>query len=158
NEDPTDPKSTVLHVIGRTYSVPHKYSYRRFAHQMWTPREPVTPDIEGGHVTAGVWRGGADPVWGTVRGDPPPPGVQDDGKDTGPAGGKALGTLKAEAARAMAMGSKQLDIQLCWSEYYQGAWTARESGGFGVVDGVSVPLDFDAKSVFIHAAKEYDGM
>ena len=46
-EDKADPRRNILHVFGRTYSEPHKYFYRRYAHQMWTPWEPVTTDIEG---------------------------------------------------------------------------------------------------------------
>lgn len=44
------------HVIGRTFSEPHKYFYRRFADGEWTPWEPVTAEIEGDHVVAVVWR------------------------------------------------------------------------------------------------------
>ena len=36
-EEKPDPASNILHVIGRTYNLPHKYFYRRYAHQMWTP-------------------------------------------------------------------------------------------------------------------------
>src|SRR5262249_21311146 len=38
-EDSPDPARRTLHVIGRTFSQPHKYFYRRFAHQMWTSWE-----------------------------------------------------------------------------------------------------------------------
>ena len=48
--------SNVLHLIGRTVSLPHKYFYRRYSNQMWTPWEPVTADIEGDHVVAVMWR------------------------------------------------------------------------------------------------------
>src|SRR5438067_13373670 len=55
-EKPLDPASNTLHVIGRTFNLPHKYFYRRYAHQMWTPWEPVTAEIEGDHIVAVVWR------------------------------------------------------------------------------------------------------
>jgi Neuraminidase-like domain len=45
-----------MHVIGRTYGLPHQYFYRRYAHQMWTAWEPVTTEIDGEHIVAVVWR------------------------------------------------------------------------------------------------------
>lgn len=36
-EDNAAPALRTLHVIGRTFGEPHKYFYRRYAHQMWTP-------------------------------------------------------------------------------------------------------------------------
>lgn len=53
-EEKPDPDSNVLHVIGRTFNLPHKYFYRRNAHRAWTPWEPVTIEIEGDHGAAVV--------------------------------------------------------------------------------------------------------
>ncbi len=55
-QDNPDPALNTLHVIGRTYSEPHKYFYRCYAHQMWTPWEPVTAEIEGDHIAPVMWR------------------------------------------------------------------------------------------------------
>jgi hypothetical protein len=152
DEAPNDPADTVLHVLGRTYGVPHKYFYRRFAHQMWTPWEPVTAEIEGDHIAAVVWRERLHLFWVTFMEKAQQPDLRDDG-GTAKAADLPLGQLKAGVAGLAA--NKQVDLQLSWSEYYQGEWTARESGGFGVVSSVTVPADFQASSVFIHAAKDY---
>jgi hypothetical protein len=55
-EDNEDPASRILHVFGRTFSQPHQYFYRRYAHQMWSPWEPVSAEIEGDHLAPVVWR------------------------------------------------------------------------------------------------------
>ena len=58
-EDNFDPALRILHVFGRTYSQPHKYFCRRYSHQMWTPWEPVSAEIEGDHLAPVVWRDSA---------------------------------------------------------------------------------------------------
>ena len=48
-------------------------------------------------------------------------------------------------------------MQLHWSEYFQGEWSVRESGGYSASLTASVPFNFDSAEVFIHATKDYDG-
>jgi len=55
-EEKDEAASNTLHVIGRTYSTPNKYFYRRYAHAMWTPWEPVSAEIQGEHLAPVVWR------------------------------------------------------------------------------------------------------
>src|SRR5262249_37377155 len=88
--DRGDPASTVLHVIGRTYSLPHRYFYRRFAHQMWTAWEPVSTEIEGDHITAVVWQERLHLFWVTFLEKASPPDLKDDG-GTHPAASLPLG-------------------------------------------------------------------
>jgi hypothetical protein len=58
--------------------------------------------------------------------------------------------LKAVVAR------KQVDVQLHWSEYINGDWNTRESGGFSGVITRTVPTSFSRSSVFVHVSKEFD--
>ena len=152
-EKPLDPASNTLHVIGRTYSLPHKYFYRRYAHQMWTPWEPIAAEIEGDHVVAVIWRerlhlfwvtfmekGGSNPANASIPGDPK----------------LASATLSQIMSASSETVQKQVDVQLNWSEYFQGQWTTRESSGFGQPMSVEVPFDFQNQQVFIHVTKEYD--
>ena len=69
-EDDPDPARRTLHVFGRTYSQPHKYFYRRYAHQMWTPWEPVSAEIEGDHLAPVVWRDRLYLFWVTFMDKP----------------------------------------------------------------------------------------
>ncbi len=49
-----------------------------------------------------------------------------------------------------------LDIQLNWSEYFQGAWTARETSGFSMGNAIELSKPFDASAVFLTVVKEAD--
>jgi hypothetical protein len=171
-EDKADPASNTLHVIGRTYGEPHKYFYRRYAHQMWSPWEPVTAEIEGDHLAPVVWRDRLYLFWVTFRDKPnsdPQPGSKTSG---GSLASATLGNLMSDIKAAGA--SKEIEVQLQWSEHLQGQWSTRESGDFipatlsifyitdsmGTVgsvllsDPITVPLNFDPRSVFVHVAKE----
>jgi len=182
-EDNPDPARRTLHVIGRTHSQPHKYFYRRYAHQMWTPWEPVSAEIEGDHLAPVVWRDRLYLFWVTFM-DKPDANGQPGGK-TKSLAAASLSDLMSDAKAAG--GSKQIDVQLHWCEYLQGEWTAAESGeffpvmaptvsfgfggsnvanltagslnlgeGFGIFITLplTVPMSFDPRYVFIHVSKE----
>ncbi|MEJ7870614.1 MAG: neuraminidase-like domain-containing protein [Rubrobacteraceae bacterium] len=175
-EDKDDPALRTLHVIGRTYSEPHEYFYRRYAHQMWTPWEPVTAEIEGDHLAPVVWRDRLYLFWVTFLEK-----AAQDNSDRKFDPTKEI-TISTDVRR-------KVDVQLHWSEYLQGEWSTRESSGFMPVmvktwipphwerpkvgdtrpiasNGyvwveatessapLTVSLSFDYKSVFIHVSKE----
>ena len=174
------PAPPILHVIGRTYATPRQYFYRRYAYQMWTPWEPVTAEIDGDHIVAVMWRERLHLFWLTfmqkveesATGSP-----QTDFKLLA-AVVEAPGIAKVEATRPLGSQPKKLaempfnelvtaasstakgavkrtlDIQLNWSEYFQGAWTTRESSGFGNAIDLSQP--FDPSKVFVTVSKEAD--
>jgi hypothetical protein len=169
-EEKVDSALNILHVIGRTYSEPHKYFYRRYARQVWTPWEPVTAEIEGDHLAPMVWRGRLYLFWVTFM-DKPDEHAQPGSKTTGTLADAGLSELMSDLK--VAGEKKQIDMQLHWSEYLQGNWSTRESSGFvPVVEKITiyprregreavqerlpltVPLDFDYKSVFIHVSKQ----
>lgn len=153
-EDNFDPALRVLHVFGRTYSQPHKYFYRRYAGQMWTPWEPVSAEIEGDHLAPVVWRDRLYLFWVTFA----------DQADPNPSTGTATGSKKLTDVTLTevmtdlkaVVAQKQVDVQLHWSEYLNGEWTTRESGGFSGVITRTVPTSFRRSSVFVHVSKEYD--
>ena len=124
-EDNPDPARRTLHVIGRTYSQPHKYFYRRYAHQMWTPWEPVRAEIEGDHLAPVVWRDRLYLFWVTFMDKP------DEHAQPGPLKGSLVQAELSDVMSAVkaAGAKKQIDVQLHWSEYLQGEWTTGESGG-----------------------------
>ena len=125
-EDNPDPARRTLHVIGRTYSQPHKYFYRRYAHQMWTPWEPVSAEIEGDHLAPVVWRDRLYLFWVTFM-DKPAENAQ-----PGPLQGSLVQARLADVMSAVkaAGKTKQIDVQLHWSEYLQGEWATGESSRF----------------------------
>lgn len=152
-EKPLDPASNILHVIGRTYSVPHKYFYRRYADQMWTPWEPVTAEIEGDHVVAVVWRDRLHLFWVTFleKASANPSSASDTGNRN-----LASATFNDIVTASNQALQREVEIQLNWSEYFQGKWTTRESSGFGNPIRVPVSINFDSHQVLIHVTKEYE--
>lgn len=178
-EDSPDPAMNKLHVIGRTYSLPYKYFYRRYEHEMWTPWEPVSAEIEGFHLAPVVWRDRLYLFWVTFLQDAAP-------LATSRSAAVATYTLKPEAAAARAatvtlggspvgskkltdlsvsdvntaienaVGTKILKAQLHWAEYVHGEWSTRESGALDVVLTATVPQDFDPRGAFVHVSKDYE--
>ena len=154
------PGPPTIHVIGRTYLLPHQYFYRRYAYQMWTPWEPVTAEIDGEHIVAVMWRERLHLFWLTFMekveesAGGPVSSPSADNTNTG-VGDLPFGAL-VTAAVSTAKGAvkRLLDVQLNWSEYFQGAWTARETSGFGNLIDLSQP--FDASKVFTTVSKEAD--
>jgi len=166
-EDKSDPSLRILHVIGRTYSQPHKYFYRRYKHQMWTPWEPVSAEIESDHISPVIWRGRLYLFWVTFMDkmdENVQPGSKTKDKKVTDASLQDLVSDLSEAGK-----KKQIDMQLHWSEYLQGGWSTCESGGFVPVEGdsfkirgrgnvsvpLTVPFSFNLKSVFIHVSVAY---
>ncbi len=124
-----DGPGSTLHVISRTYSQPHKYFYRRYVDQMWTPWDPVNVDIEGDHLAPIVWRDRLYLFWVTFTDKPLPTS-------------KTVENI--------------VQIQLHWSEFLQGKWSTRESGAFSTTIQQTVNHQFDPKLVSIHVSKDSD--
>jgi hypothetical protein len=149
-ENLTDPASNTLHVIGRTFNA-RKYFYRRYAHQMWTPWEPVTAEIEGDHIVAVMWRERLHLFWLTF--------LQKAAPNPSAASGIQDSATIAEVAKtvAAAVPAITVEVQLSWTEYFQGEWTTRSSSGFADPIRVPVSTTFNANEVFVYAYKEYVG-
>ena len=139
-EDNPDPARRILHVFGRTYSQPHKYFYRRYANQMWTPWEPVSAEIEGDHLAPVVWRDRLYLFWVTLMEKAAQPNL--------------AVTIDITKPITLPAVQKELEVQLHWSEYLQGNWSTRESGGVSTPLTGSIDDTFDPRSMFIHVTKE----
>jgi hypothetical protein len=163
-------------VIGRTYSEPHKYFYRRYARQMWTSWEPVSAEIDGDHLAPVVWRDRLYLFWVTFieKPEPPAPDSSSNGLRDEPLGRVEPGRLavarKEQKLTDMTLsqatdgvmkgaGKRTVEAHLHWSEYLQGEWSTRESGGLGAPSPVVVTglWSFSRNDVIIHVSKEpYD--
>jgi Neuraminidase-like domain/Salmonella virulence plasmid 28.1kDa A protein len=117
------PSLNTLHVIGRTFSLPHKYFYRRYSNHMWTPWEPVTAEIESDHVVAVVWKERLHLFWLTF--------LEKAQKASDFASSKSFKDIGNEpiSNAASQFGAREVEIRLNWCEYFQGQWTTRESSG-----------------------------
>jgi hypothetical protein len=155
-EDNPDPALRILHVFGRTYSQPHKYFYRRYAHQMWTPWEPVSAEIQGDHLAPVVWRDRLYLFWVTfIEKAEQPVAVSSSPNEPDLVDMKLSGLTSTLMAVA---GNRTVEAYLHWSEYLHGEWSAPESSGFNAPSPVlaSGLSGFDSKSVFIHVSKKVD--
>lgn len=136
--------SDVLHVIGRTYMLPHKYYYRRYANQIWTPWELVTAEIESDHVVAVVWHDRLHLFWLTF--------LEKARADT-----TDSTTIRDMADKLVSSSvNKQVEVRLNWSEYFQGEWTAREASANDNPIYADITQIFQISDMFVHVAKEYE--
>ena len=152
-----DPAMNKLHVIGRTHNQPYKYFYRRNAHQMWTPWEPVSAEIEGNHLAPVIWRDRLYLFWVTFLDKPD--GTAQATKVLSSSSTEELRVTQLTMSQAMtslkgAAATKNIEAQLHWSEYFQGEWSTRASGVGVTLTASSQLLDFDNNNVFIHVSKE----
>jgi hypothetical protein len=146
-EDNADPARRILHVFGRTYSQPHKYFYRRYAHRMWTPWEPVSAEIEGDHLVPVIWRNRLYLFWLTFLEKAKFVSKPVEVDFVTPV------TIQGEVPR-------EVEVYLHWSEYLQGEWSTRESGSLTPPEDEKIKADissyFHASKVFVHVSKKYD--
>ena len=141
----------VLHVVGRTYSQPHKYFYRTYVHQMWTPWVPITAEIEGDHVVAVVWRERLHLFWVTF--------LEKASQDPNDRPKFADENTNVQIMNTISQGSpkNEVEVQLNWSEYFQGQWTIRETSDFSdAITLWSSVIKFKPTSILIRVTKEYN--
>jgi hypothetical protein len=140
-QDPTDPAANTLHVLGRTHHNPHKYFYRTWQHQMWTPWQPVTAQVDGDHVVLAVWRNRPCLFWLTFveRADTPKQATI-----TAPAQGSSVQVNPNQV--------KYVDMSLNWAELVSGRWSTGNSSDHGQpITHTFKDQQFDRGSVFVHA-------
>lgn len=108
--EPGEKLQAVVHVLGRSANVPYKHYYRRLViadvySEGWTPWEEVSLDVRGEAVTMVTFERRLFLFW-------------------------TVATTKAVEGQAKPSGSnpplKIQEIQLCWSEYRNGAWGPKQ--------------------------------
>ena len=155
-EVPNDAASTVLHVIGRNHGKPQKYFYRRFAFGTWTAWEPVKVDIEGDHLALVKWRDRLHLFWVTFSfvSKAAPLAKQNSSASTTQLVSLDFNDLTQNLSSIAPQ--KQVQLQLNWSEYFQGKWSDRKSSDLSRATPINVPADYTPLSSYIHVAKETD--
>ena len=146
----TDAGISTLHVLGRTYSHPHKYYYRTYSSGSWSGWEAVSAKIEGDHVALAMWKGRLNLFWVTFITQTQPPTPP-------PAGGKAITSLGFGdiSDQIYSTAAKTLVLpQLHWSEYYQGKWSNPISSDTKRYAPVGVAANFDINQIRIRINKE----
>ncbi|UTT71278.1 neuraminidase-like domain-containing protein [Arthrobacter sp. DNA4] len=135
-EDDVDFTRNTLHVIGRTFSQPHKYFARRYANRLWSAWEPIDVAIEGNHLMPVVWRDRLFLFWVTFL------------EQGSPAGAASVDTSKPITLPTVNL---TIEAQLHWSELVEGAWSTPRTAGYEVPEDrrlrVTVGAGFSTASI-----------
>ncbi len=132
----------ILHVIGRTNGNTRQHFYRRYEYGYWTPWEKISLNIEGDHVFPIVWKKRLFVFWLNILEKPAPM------SDT---------TKSAEylSKRPIGESSKiNVEINMCWGEYYKGKWTSPKSTEFNKPLIISNISNFNKKDLLLHGRKD----
>jgi len=116
-EQKLNAEDNVLHVVGRTFSMPHKYYYRRLDHGRWTGWEPLGVEIDGDHLALTLWHGRLHAFWVTFL----------DGA-TKPASGDKFDEETVDLTFGEIAGieaSPDIKVQLNWTQRGEGSWSPR---------------------------------
>jgi Tc toxin complex TcA C-terminal TcB-binding domain/Neuraminidase-like domain len=97
----------VLHVIGRTVTVPHKHYYRTHVDAQWTAWEAVDLEIESDHLLLQVMNRRLRLFWALITEEPDPSKEQP----------------RSDPGQSV---QTHLEVRLAWSEYRSKKWTARK--------------------------------
>lgn len=96
----------ILHVFGRTYTIPHIYFYRRLEGGVWSAWEKVDLDIEGDHLIPVVWNRRLYLFWSIFTEKSEQPTKEQGEEDKDP--------------------NKYWEIKLAWSEYKNKSWSPKK--------------------------------
>jgi hypothetical protein len=152
DQNVNNPADETLHVLGRTYSHPHKYFYRTYSNGAWTGWQAVPLDIESDHIVLAVWRSRLNLVWLTFV-------TRTQALSSGTSDTTALASLQFNSFESTVLSGKpqkQVQVQLHWSEFVQGKWTNRISTDVGKSQPINVLDSFDPTQVHPHVTKEID--
>lgn len=106
----------ILHVIARTSGAKRVYYYRRQEYGNWTPWEKIDSEIEDNPVLPVVWNGRLFLFWLMVI-------TQGEENTDAPVSGTNLqdATLQTSDIKL------NLEVSLCWSEYFNNKWQPRNT-------------------------------
>jgi len=132
NENANGRPADILHVFGRTSSVPHQYYYRRHINKaVWTPWEKIEADIEGNHLIPVIWNRRLHLFW---------PVFTEKQVETN--------VFMPEQNIVLEKGVMYKEVGLAWSEYRNDAWSAKKISGEKISTQVRVSSE-ETRFVFI---------
>lgn len=95
----------ILHVVGRTYAIPHIYFYRQLAEGVWSAWERMDLDIEGDHLIPIAWNRRLYLFWSIFNKKSEPPTKTERQNEEDPL--------------------TYWEIKLAWSEYKNKTWSPK---------------------------------
>jgi hypothetical protein len=110
HEEANESHAEILHVFGRTTSLPHQYFYRRHLNKtVWTPWEKIEADIEGSHLIPVIWNRRLYLFWPVFTEKQ-----------------EEIDVVMPEQNKPLKKGDKYKEVGLAWSEYRNGAWMTKK--------------------------------
>jgi len=153
DQNTVTPGLSTLYVLARTHGSPRKYYFRTYSAGVWAAWRPVTPDIEGDHVTLAVWRRRLHVFWVSFIGQPAPTSTSlGSGVSTGQVSALTFDQIGTVASNAQAQARYRL--QLHRTEYLQEKWSNPVSSELSGSPPIGVTNDFDPSTVRIRVSKE----
>lgn len=131
----------ILHVFGRTMGNTRQYYYRRYEYGYWTPWEKMSLNIEGEHIFPVIWRKRLFVFWLNIFEKP----------------SQVNNTKSAEGMRSEPLSTnarKNVEINICWGEYYKGKWTSPKSTDLKRPMLMSNLTSFESKNLLVYGRKE----
>jgi len=131
----------ILHVFARTNGNTRQYYYRRYEYGYWTPWEKMSLNVEGDHLFPIVWRKRLFVFWLNIFEKPTPV-----------TGTKSAQGIKDDPLTANSM--KNVEVNMCWGEYYKGKWTSPKSTDLKRPVLLKNLTTFDSKNLFVYGRTE----
>ncbi len=138
-EDPYNKVDNILHLFGRSNGNTRQYFYRRYD-TSWTPWEKISVTIEGDHLFPVIWKGQLFVFWLNILEKP---------AELADATFTDLG-----AAKWKTYSVKNIEINMCWAEYYKGRWSSPKSSELGKPMVIQNVADFNKNFIKLCARKE----
>lgn len=127
----------ILHVIGRTNGNTRQYYYRRYEYGYWTPWEKISLNMEGDHIFPIVWKKRLFIFWLNIVEKPAPVS-------------SSLTPTQLSTRAISSSTRKNIEINMCWGEYYKGKWTSPKSTELNKPLIISNLDSFDKKQLLMH--------
>ncbi|MDQ1353100.1 MAG: hypothetical protein QG657_3406, partial [Acidobacteriota bacterium] len=145
---PSNQYDDILHVFGRTNGNTRQYYYRRYEYGYWTPWEKISVTIEGDYIFPVIWKSRLFVFWLNI--------VEK------PAEAEKTNTAEPEGVTFQGMSEtkwknnakKNVEINMCWAEYYKGKWTSPKSSDLKNPVKINEVPSFNAKDILLYARKK----
>jgi hypothetical protein len=130
----------ILHVFGRTNGNTRQYYYRRYEYGYWTPWEKMSINAEGDHLYPVIWKQRLFVFWLNILEKP---------------AGAGAGDFQGMSESTWSTHNKRnIEINMCWAEYYKGKWTSPKSSDLNNPIKISGLDGFSRNIITLCARKE----
>jgi hypothetical protein len=150
DEDSINQDHDIIHVFGRTNGNTRQYYYRRY-NGSWSPWEKISVTIEGDYLFPVIWKTRLFVFWLNCiekSADMPTKTKEPDGYDVD------LSTRMMADAPWKNLVKYNVEINMCWAEYFKGKWTSPKSSDLKTpVNLKNLSSPFQSGNILLYANK-----